>query len=514
MKILPVILVLSFVVMSCGALATQRPNVVLIYADDLGMGMLSRYGQKIVTTPNIDRLAAEGIEFTNYHANTFCAPSRASLLNGLHDGRVGLGSHSRGGFIVKLDKNIPKLSEEQWQRQYDSHIQKRSAKTRIDDATLLLAQVAKNAGYRTAQFGKLDTGFLTWHERVTRHGWDHYVGYYDHIRAHGFYPSYLWKNGNKLHLKGNPYANAGKRSEQGKEPVGAGGETYSQNVFLDEMLSFMRDHKKNHRDKPFFLYHSTQLPHGPVAIDKLHADYANRKDLTLSEKKYASMVKMLDDHVGRLMQELKTLGMDENTIVFFTSDNGHETYYQNKQGILPKLNKTQLMDGSKADFEKNKWRTSNGGDIFNGGAGMANSKRSGFQGGIRTPMIVRMPGQIAANTKTNRLTTNYDFLPTLASLVGSTDKRVSSKDGLSYLPTLLGKESQEHSWIFVRGGRVMKGVVIDNKGWKFAQFKDGTQQLYSLRENHFEENNVIKQHPEVAKRLKAIFDQEFNSDWP
>ncbi|MDC2888994.1 sulfatase-like hydrolase/transferase [Psychrosphaera algicola] len=252
MKILSAILILWFTVMSYGSSATQRPNVVLIFADDLGMGMLSRYGQKIITTPNIDLLAQEGIEFTNYHANTYCAPARWSLLNGLHDGRIGAGPHSKGGFIVKLDRNTPKLSDEQWQRQYDKHIQKLNAKARIDDDTLFLAQVAKDVGYRTAQFGKLDTGFLTWHERVTRHGWDHYVGYYDHARAHGFYPSYLWKNGNKLPLKGNPYANAGKRSESGKEPVGTGGETYSQNVLLNEMLSFMRDHKKTIKTNRFF----------------------------------------------------------------------------------------------------------------------------------------------------------------------------------------------------------------------------------------------------------------------
>ncbi|MCK5942399.1 MAG: sulfatase-like hydrolase/transferase, partial [Planctomycetes bacterium] len=255
--------------------AQDRPNVVLIMADDLGMGMLGHYGQKVVTTPNIDRLAAEGIAFTNYHGNTFCAPARASLLSGLHDGRRGVGSHTPGGFLVRLERQLadiddPKERAEHRRRRYDAHIARRAAATKIPDDTLLLGQVAQLAGYRTAQFGKLDAGFLTWHERVRRHGWDHYVGYYDHVRAHCFYPPYLWKNGARLPLAGNTSADAGKRSERGREPVGEGGETYSQDVFLRELLAFLRDHARHHADQRFFLYHSTQLPHGPVAVEALH----------------------------------------------------------------------------------------------------------------------------------------------------------------------------------------------------------------------------------------------------
>lgn len=487
--------------------AQQRPNVILIMADDLGMGMLGHYGQRIVTTPNIDRLAREGIAFSNYHGCAFCAPARASLLSGLHDGREGIGSHTAGGFVVRLDREVQDDAE--WQRRYDAHIRERSQAVPIADDELFLAQVARLAGYRTAQFGKLDAGFLTWHERLTRHGWEHYVGYYDHVRAHGFYPTYLWKNGNKLPLPGNTAADAGKQSERGREPVGQGGATYSQDVFLREILDYLRDHRANHADERFFLYHSTQLPHGPVATPSLHRDFAQRDDLTLSEKKYASMVKMLDDHVGRILQELEDLDLADETMIFFSSDNGHETYYENQQGLLPKRNTARLLDGTVADHGANKWRTSNGGDSFDGAAGMANLKWSTFEGGIRCPMFVRMPGVIPAGVTTDRLTTHYDFLATLADIVGWADPRLAEKDGRSYYATLRGLPDAGHDDVFIRGRRIMHGVVIDRDGWKYCRFKDGTEQLYSLSEDHFERHDVLAEQPEVLARLRTVFDREY-----
>jgi len=178
----------------------KSPNIILIFADDLGKGMLSHYGQKIISTPNIDSIAKQGIEFNRFYGSTFCAPARYTLLTGMHDGHQGAGSHSRPGFIKNLDKRIEEPIE--WDKAYKKHIDTRKEKVTIPNNEVFLAQIAKRAGYKTAQFGKLDIGFLTWHERVKRLGWDHYVGYFDHARAHGFYPPYLWKNGEKLLLKG------------------------------------------------------------------------------------------------------------------------------------------------------------------------------------------------------------------------------------------------------------------------------------------------------------------------
>jgi len=314
----------------------DRPNVILIMADDLGAGMLGCNGQKIVTTPHIDQLAAEGMSFTQYYANTYCAPSRWSLITGMHNGRRGSGSHDSGGKITALEDTTRTSGGPQatvTQTQWDSLFSKyRKKSDKIPPREMFLAQVAQNAGYHTSEFGKLDIGFLTWPKLLERHGWDHYVGYLDHQRAHGFFPSFLWGNGKPLLLKGNSKPKAGKGREDGLDPVGSLGTTYSQDVFNQEILKYI----KTHRNERFFLYHPTQLPHGPTAVKQLHPDFANRNDLTLSEKKYATMVKSLDDTVGMIMAELKKWDLDKKTIVFFCSDNGHETYYLNAKGHRPK----------------------------------------------------------------------------------------------------------------------------------------------------------------------------------
>jgi len=423
---------------SAFAATDDRPNIILIYADDLGIGMLGCYGQKVVTTPNIDRLAAEGMRFTNHYGGTFCAPSRYSLATGMHDGRVNGWAHSRAGLIIKRDSG--RMSEAQFKKQFAKV--KASARP-IHRQEVFLGQVAQKAGYYTAQFGKLDSGFLTWNERVRRFGWDFHEGYYDHVRAHGFYPPYVWVNGDKKNLKGNPHANAGKMSEKGDEPVGSGGKTYSQEVFIKDILEYIRKHK----NERFFLYHPTQLPHGPVAIPTLHPDFADHPTMTLGEKKYASMIKMLDDHVGLIMKELKVLGLDKKTVVMFTADNGHEMYYGPKPSYKNNLN----AKGERTNLTTNKWRTSQAGDIFDGAGGRAGLKRSGYQGGVNLPMIVRWPGKIKPGTTTDRLTAQYDVLPTVAELTGG--KTPKGKDGISFVPTLTKQtQPQQHEYVIVNNG--------------------------------------------------------------
>ena len=298
------LIIVVFLCANTFVFAQEKPNIILIYADDLGKGMLSHYGQKYLSTPHIDSIAQEGIEFKRYYGSTYCAPARYTLLTGMHDGHKGAGSHTRGGFIKKLDTMHPK--ENEWQKAYDAYMDSRKKEVPIPQNEVFLANIAKQAGYKTAQFGKLDIGFLTWNERVQRLGWDYHLGFYDHGRAHGFYPMYLWENGQKVPLKGNTNPSAGKASESGNEPVGSHGTTYSQDIFIDGILNFIRENK----NEPFFLYHSTQLPHGPVAVNALHPEVANNDELTLSEKKYASMVKMLDDHVGLILKELKKQGLE------------------------------------------------------------------------------------------------------------------------------------------------------------------------------------------------------------
>ncbi len=359
---------------------------------------------------------------------------------------------------------------------------------------LFLAQLAKQAGYTTGQYGKLDWGFQTSHERLTRHGWDHYVGYYDHQRAHGFYPTYLWEDGKKLVLPGNTHLDAGKT----KERYGDGTTTirrdrtgkaiYSQEVFLEKMLKFIRTNK----ERPFFLYHSTQLPHGPVDIPEVHPSVASDDRLTDVEKEYASMVIMLDDHVGQIMAELKKLGLDGNTIVFFVSDNGHELYY--KPGSAKGKARSRSYHGEI--------------DIFKGSMDLAGLKWSVFQGGVRVPLIARWPGHIQPGSTSDRLTANYDFMPTLTDLVGVPTP--AGKDGLSLLPTLCGKESPRHEYIFIANK-----TVIMHDGWKLVPDKneagDTQLMLFNLNDDPEERHDLSASHPEIFSRLELILKRERNS---
>ncbi len=480
------------------------PNVILIFADDLGPGLLGCYGQQVIKTPNIDRLASEGIKFNNYYGAVYCAPARWTLLTGMHDGRLGGWKQSRPGLPIWRDSGA--ITEEQYQKRM---AELKSKAHPIAEEEIFLAQIAQQAGYKTAQFGKLDRGFLTWHERVKRFGWDFYEGYFCHQRCHGFYPPYLWRNGERFDLPGNTMANCGKTSEKGDEKVGFGGETYSQNVFIEGILDYIRT---NH-EEPFFLYHPTQLPHGPVAIPELHPDFADHPTFSLAEKKYASMVKMLDDHVGLILDELESLGIADNTIVVFTSDNGHELYY----GPKPDYKKQRLPNGEPANLTDRKWRTRDHGDVFDGGGGRAGLKRSGFQGGMQCPMIVRWPGKIAGGSQTDLLTAHYDFLPTLAGIVGV--EAPEGKDGVSYLPTLLGQPQKEsHDFVFVNNTFNTMGsrALIMKDGFKLveANRKQGVFQLYNILEDNEERNDLAAHYPEKLEKLKQIMESQTNSARP
>lgn len=484
--------------------AVDKPNVIMIYADDLGIGLLGCYGQQLIKTPHIDRLAAEGMKFNNYYGSTLCAPARWTLLTGMHDGRKGGWGQNAGGFLINMDKQ--KVSEPEYTERFNAYVEKSSIA--IPNNEVFLAQIAQQAGYKTAQFGKLDSGFLTNHQRVKRFGWDYYEGYYSHTRCHGFYPPYLWRNGEKFFLEGNTDPYCGKMSEKGNEPVGAGGKTYSQNVFIEGILDYIRENK----DEPFFLYHPTQLPHGPVAIPELHPDFADNPDLSLAEKKYASMVKMLDDHVGLIMQELKTQGIDENTIVLFTSDNGHELYYGPKS-TFPK----QLPNGKPANLTDKKWRTSECGDVFDGAGGRAGIKRAPYQGGVQCPMIVRWPGKVQPGTETEHMSTHYDFLDTLADLVGV--NAPDGKDSISYLPTLLGKpQESDHDYVIINNGfkKMARTTVITRDGWKLVEVERTKDhyQLYNIIDDNEERHELSAKYPEKVAYLKKILLSELDSERP
>lgn len=290
----------------------------------------------------------------------------------------------------------------------------------------------KKAGYVTAQFGKLDWGFTTWHGELQRHGWDHYVGYMDHVRAHGYYPSFLWKNGERLPLEGNTHADAGKTPEnysQGatekRRGKREGKVTYAPDVMLRETLKFMEKNRK----KPMFIFFSTNLPHGPVDIPPAENIYARNpeirkaytnasggnKECGAAEEEYASMVDKLDRQVEAIVAQVHKLGLEKRTMIIFASDNGHEIYYRTDKG------RGRSLDYHGGVVDKNGELL----DVFRGNRGkvglknamvnLAGLKWTNHEGGIRVPMIVSWPGTLPHGKVCHSLvaiTTTWPPLPT------------------------------------------------------------------------------------------------------
>ncbi|WP_212635274.1 arylsulfatase [Pseudozobellia thermophila] len=468
------------------------PNIVLIYADDLGMGLLGHEGQKIIKTPHIDQLAREGLRFTNAYGNMLCAPARASLITGLHD------CHEQG-FEITPGALYKKISTDGYdQAQIEEILNKALAP--IPDDQVFLGQVAQEAGYATAQIGKLEWGFSTTDHQMKRHGWDYYYGYLDHVRAHGFYPPFLFETGNLVPIAGNTLANCGKSGEPEtlenfKERRNREGKArYSQDLFMDKALDFITTNK----DRPFFLYFPTQLPHGPVAIPKIHPDFVADDRLTPIEKEYASMVKMLDDNVGQIMEKLKELKIDDNTLVVFTSDNGHEIYYA-QEGRVEKPY-TNIQTGNRFDNLGHKYYSDLSGDVFDGNGGRAGMKRSNLQGGIQVPLILRWPGKIKAGRTSDRLVANYDLLATVAEITGF--GKPFDSDGISFYDELIGQHTGAGHESVVYSSYTGP-TLITKEGWKIRTDLDhGVFELFYLPDDFKEANDLSETHPYKLEELK------------
>lgn len=499
-----------FFLISCGSKEqkseTQKedlPNVVFIYADDLGRGLLSSEGQKIIETPNIDKLSARGVRFENAYGSMYCAPARASLLMGYHDCQTDKWKIASGGTYISLseDKTLEHATIQQaLDEQYGP----------VPEDEVFLAEVFQQAGYVTGQFGKLDWGFSTTHNQLKRHGWDEYYGYYDHVRCHGFYPPFLFENGKQHTIEGNTLADCGKTKES-DENGGyedrwnmEGKKHYSQNLILDKMLAFLREHKADR----FFLYHPTQLPHGPSAIPEIHQDFVDNPDLTEIEKTYASMVKMLDDHVGIIVEELQKLDLLANTIIVFSSDNGHELYYPSK-GKLVKSNTVNLL-GEKIDNIHTKYYSNTAVDVFDGNDGMAGIKRSNWEGGVRVPLIYYWKGHIEGGRTVDQLVANYDMMATYADLVNI--ELPEEKQSLSYLPELLGNENPNKRAYTVNAS-FMGPALVTHDGWKLRYYApEDLFQLYYLPNDYREENNLIEENNDKFLELKKALLQACNGD--
>jgi arylsulfatase A-like enzyme len=318
----------------------------------------------------------------------------------MHDCRTDQYNITQAGIYKKLDKGLTL-------DQIKNRIHKVAIQAKNNE--VFLGEVAQKARYATAEFGKLEWGFATTPERIERHGWDYHYGYYDHQRCHGFYPPFLFENGKKVAIQGNTLGDCGKNPE-GKSPENykkrwdmTGKKMYSENSIMDKLLSYLDVQTKKKTDQPFFIFFPSQLPHGPIATPEVAAEFKNNPNLSELEKEYASMVKMLDTDVGRIYTKLEELGILDNTIIFFSADNGHELYYHQKDRTAKKHN---LTTGQKYNNIKTKFYSNLDGDIFDGNNGMAGLKRSNWEGGVRVPLFWYWKGKIKSGTVSNQLVSN------------------------------------------------------------------------------------------------------------
>lgn len=413
----------------------RKPNIIFIMADDLGYADLGCYGQKEIQTPNADRMAKEGIRFTDcYAGSTVCAPTRSVLMTGQHTGHTTIRHNKSQG------KRIP---------------------LREEDVTI--AQVLKDAGYATGIFGKWGLAEPGTHAVPNKKGFDEWFGYLNQKHAHSHYPEYLYSNNERVDIP----ANANDRHGQ-----------YAHELFDNVAFDFIR----RHRDQPFFLYLPYTLPHGEFLIPDL-GPYAD-KPWSEKARNYAAMVSRLDTSLGRILALLKELDIDENTIVFFTSDNGAGDRFEGT------LDSSGPLRGMKRDLT---------------------------EGGIRVPMIVRWPGKVPAGKVSDTIWYFPDVMPTCAALANATIPKRWQTDGVDVTPSLMGK-SQDLSDRFLYW-EFSTAIAQAGRWGKWKAINDGLGkpiELYDLSVDIDESNNIADAHPEIVAKFEAFFKEAHipSPHWP
>jgi len=450
--------------MTAAAAMAERPNFVFILADDLGYGGVGCYGQRVIRTPRLDRMAAEGLRFTQFYAGaTVCAPSRSVLMTGQHHG------HTRVRGNASKDRPL-------------------SQALRSDDVTV--ARVLQQAGYRTALIGKWGLGDVGPAEcgLPRRQGFDEFYGYLNQVHAHNHFPDYVWRNETR-----EPWPNE-------VVPVGDAGGGYATNAvvyaddrFAEECLAFI----ECHRDRPFFLYWSLVTPHANnertrVLGDGAHVPdygpYAN-EEWPPQDKGHAAMITRLDGHVGRLLDRLRELGIAERTLVFFSSDNGPH----NESGHHP--------------------------ERFQPSGPLRGMKRSLTDGGIRVPAIAWWPGVIAPGRVSAHVAYFGDWMATVCELAGIPSP--PGLDSISFAPTLRGDDASQRSheflyWEFHEGG--FSQAALWQGRWKGIRegHSDAPIALYDLAHDIAENQNVAAEHPEIVARIAEYLNgaRTESADWP
>lgn len=467
---IPVLTALAAVTMSVAA--ADKPNIIYILADDLGYGDLGCYGQKMLTTPNIDRLAAEGMRFTRHYAgSTVCAPSRCVLMTGLHTGH----SRVRGNG----DWHIP-------------------------DEDMTVPKLLKQAGYTTACFGKYGLGKSKTEDDPQRKGFDEFYGYVDTSHAHNFYPTFLVHDGERVPLNNIQIPNSGKGGHEGKGVATVEGrKQWAPGLIAEELQKYLKAQEGG--EKPFFLYYALNLPHAnneagkdsPLGHGMESPGYGEfkDKDWPAAEKGFAQFIRFVDDQVGAVMATIKKMGLDDNTLIMFASDNGPHA-----EGL------------HNADF-------------FNSNGEFNGIKRAMTDGGIRVPFIARWPGKVKAGSVSEHVSGFQDLLPTVAELANA--KVTSECDGISMVPTLLGKGDQPpHPYLYwdfsEQGGKraVLKwpwklihlNTGADDSGRKnAAKGKSLEVHLYHLEDDVAEEKNVAAAHSEIVTELEKAMKEAYRA---
>jgi arylsulfatase A-like enzyme len=420
---------------SCATPSKRKPNIIYILADDLGYGDLGCFGQQRIKTPNIDKMCAEGQKFTQHYAgSTVCAPSRCVLMTGLHTGHAYIRGNSKNSM-----------------RQQD----------------VTIAEKLKAAGYTNGLLGKWGLGQEGSDGVPTKKGFDYFFGYLDQSMAHNYYPHFLVRNEERVPLK-----NVVPKPGPHNQGVATEKVEYSHDLVAEESLQFIEKNK----NRPFFLYLALTIPHANNEGREKgmevpgYGEYADM-DWPEAQKGHAAMISRMDKDIGRLMDKLKELGLDEDTFVFFTSDNG-----PHREG------------GNDPDFN-------------NSNGPLRGLKRDLYEGGIRVPTIARWPGQIKAGTSSDLISAFWDFFPTACNIAGV--ETPSGLDGLSMLPTMLGKETsqEKHEYLYWEFHERNKKIGVRFGDWKVIKFvNDGHVEAYNLKDDLAEQNDVAAEKPEIMEK--------------
>ncbi|MCB1279455.1 arylsulfatase [Prosthecobacter sp.] len=472
----------------------RQPNIVFILADDLGPGDLGCYGQKIIQTPNIDRMAAEGMKFTqHYCGNAVCAPSRCVLMTGLHPGHAFIRDNRQADDA----KGIKIVGKPEHEGQFP-----------IPSDTITVAEILKSAGYTTGGFGKWGLGGPTSSGAPLKQGFDRWFGYLCQGVAHNFYPTYLWDDAKTVDLNNPPFSahDTFRPDEDPTKPESYKrfqGNEYSADLIAEQALKFARENK----DKPFFLYWPTTVPHVALQVpdDSLN-EYVGKFDDPpykggngyiphfRPKAAYAAMITRMDREIGRMMALISELGLDDDTIFVFVSDNG------------PVNGTHQGLAGTDCAF-------------FNSNEGRRDGKGTLYEGGFRSPCIVRWKGKIKAGTISDRITGFEDWMPTLAELVGSKDQTPRT-DGISFAPTLLGEKQPAREFLY-REFHGYGGQQILRMGeWKLvrrnlaakpkakAKASAVTEELFNITADPAETKDVAADRPDLVAKMKKIMDTQ------